>query len=81
MKQLCEISAHELPLNHASFTLDGEHLITVSMDASVRIWDAATGHPVSAPLRHDEWWDVPDVNMPIDRTTLEEISSHCEPGL
>ena len=78
MNQLCEISAHDLPLNHASFTLDGEHLITISMDASVRVWHAATGHPVTSPLRHDDWWEVPKVELPLAPAFLDEIRSHCE---
>jgi serine/threonine protein kinase/WD40 repeat protein len=48
-------------MEYASFSPDGKHLLTVGGrrgDKEVRLWDAATGKPVGAPLKHlpkDNW--------------------------
>ena len=38
-------------MDQAAFSPDGRHLVTVSRDRTVRVWDAATGLPVSPPMR------------------------------
>src|SRR5262249_20587289 len=37
----------------ASFSPDGQHIVTASLDRSARVWNAATGAPVTVLLRHD----------------------------
>lgn len=71
---LCKIVASEMALTLAQFTTDGEHILTVSMDGYARIWDARTGLPVTSPMRHDEWWAVPEPKMN-DAGWLEEVVS------
>lgn len=60
-ESLCKIVASEMAITLATFTPDGAHVLTVAMDGYARIWDARTGLPVTSPLRHDEWWSVPEV--------------------
>src|SRR5262249_27178055 len=53
---------HSRPVVHAAFSLDGRRVVTVSgaaknvdLDTSgydVRIWDAATGRPLTPPWHH-----------------------------
>ena len=38
----------------ASFSPDGSRVVTASADNTARVWDAATGAPVSVPLKHDD---------------------------
>jgi tetratricopeptide (TPR) repeat protein len=46
------------PLRHsdevtgASFSPDGQQVITASLDESARVWDAVTGDPITASLKH-----------------------------
>ena len=71
---LCEIVASEMTLTLAHFTPDGDHVLTVSMDGFARIWDARTGLPVTSPMRHDEWWAVPEPKVD-DAEWLEDVFS------
>jgi len=45
---------HEAPLNFATFSPDGQQVVTVSDDKTARVWEAATGQPAphSRPLLH-----------------------------
>src|SRR5262249_59168339 len=38
---------------YAAFSPDGRYVVTVGRDRVARVWDAATGQPVTPPLRHD----------------------------
>jgi tetratricopeptide (TPR) repeat protein len=40
-------------VSHASFSPDGRRVVTASGDRTARVWDAETGQPLSAPLRHE----------------------------
>ena len=39
----------------AAFSPDGTRIVTASQDGTARLWDAASGAPVSATLKHDGW--------------------------
>ena len=38
----------------AHFSPDGKWVVTCSEDGTARVWDAATGEPVSQPMRHKD---------------------------
>jgi WD40 repeat protein/tetratricopeptide (TPR) repeat protein len=40
-------------LSDFAFSPDGKQVATASRDRTARVWDVATGQPVTAPLRHD----------------------------
>jgi WD40 repeat protein len=53
-----------LPANHvlhgdadgfvrASFSPDGQRIVTASVDGTARVWDVSDGHPIGSPLRHE----------------------------
>jgi hypothetical protein len=44
---------HEGEVNVAAFGPDGMRIITASRDRTARVWDAATGEPLTEPMRHD----------------------------
>ena len=43
---------HDGSLNHATFSPDGALVATAGSDNIARVWNANTGEPVTAPLRH-----------------------------
>lgn len=43
---------HHGPVNAASFSSDGSMVATASSDMTARVWDAATGLPLTPPLLH-----------------------------
>jgi WD40 repeat protein/serine/threonine protein kinase/tetratricopeptide (TPR) repeat protein len=43
---------HERGIQHAAFSPDGKYLATASREGTARVWDVATGRPVSPPLKH-----------------------------
>jgi WD40 repeat protein len=44
---------HQGQVNKAAFSPDGRRVVTGSQDETARVWEAATGKPLSIPLRHD----------------------------
>jgi hypothetical protein len=51
---LTQIVYHEQGVYHASFSPDGRSLLTASADNTARVWDAATGRPLTPPLTQDD---------------------------
>ncbi len=43
---------HEEEVMTAAFSPDGTKVLTCSRDNTARVWDAATGKPITPPLRH-----------------------------
>jgi WD40 repeat protein len=43
---------HSAEVMRAAFSPDGTRVVTASMDKTARVWDAATGSPLSSPFLH-----------------------------
>lgn len=52
--RLLALGAHAGPITSSEFSHDGKFVVTSSHDRTARVWDAATGLPVTAPLAHPE---------------------------
>ena len=52
---LTELKGHKDGVYAASFSTDGERILTASKDKTAWIWDAKTGKPVGEPLGHEGW--------------------------
>ena len=57
----------------ARFSPDGRWIATGAADHTARLWDAATGHPISIPLRHDG--PVLDLQFSLDGRWLVTASA------
>jgi WD40 repeat protein len=51
--RLVQIYTHTEGILHVEFSSDGRRIVTTSADRTARIWDATSGEPVTAPLRHE----------------------------
>jgi WD40 repeat protein/serine/threonine protein kinase/tetratricopeptide (TPR) repeat protein len=51
--RLVQVWHHQSQVIHATFSPDGGRVVTASNDQTARIWDAASGHPVTPPLKHN----------------------------
>ncbi len=47
------LSRHDANLITASFSPDGQWVVTASEDGTARVWEMATGKAVGQPLRHN----------------------------
>jgi WD40 repeat protein len=45
---------HRKRVQFATFSADGERVVTASTDKTARIWNAHTGHPLLEPLQHTD---------------------------
>jgi WD40 repeat protein len=39
----------------AAFSSDGQRVVTAARDGTARLWDASSGKPLGAPMKHDSW--------------------------
>jgi WD40 repeat protein len=44
---------HAGDIRCANFSPDGKYVVTASADGTARVWNAATGQPVTPPMKHD----------------------------
>lgn len=51
--RLVGLGEHGASVNEIAFDPSGERFVTASDDATARVWDARSGHPVSVPLVHE----------------------------
>ena len=53
--RLCHSLEHAKFVRYASFSADGQWLVTASDDHTAQVWNVATGKSAAAPLRHPDW--------------------------
>jgi WD40 repeat protein len=46
---------HGRAFTSVAFSPDGKTVLTGSLDGTARLWEAATGNPVSSPMKHGSW--------------------------
>jgi WD40 repeat protein len=66
------MAEHQSAVTGVEFSPDGTRLVTGSHDNTVRVWDAASGEPISAPMRHrgPVWYSVATAFSPDGRTVV-----------
>ena len=54
------LEGHHSAVTAVAFSRDGARVVTGSQDNTVRVWNAATGAPLSAPMHHPGpvWYGV-----------------------
>jgi WD40 repeat protein/tetratricopeptide (TPR) repeat protein len=53
--RLVHLWIHEGTVNHVELSRDGRRLLTSCDDKTARVWDTATGEPLTPPLTHDPY--------------------------
>lgn len=71
--QRATISGHRGAVLGAQFSPDGTRVLTASADRTARVWDVATGRPVSPPLKHQ--WSVNAASFSPDGARVVTASS------
>jgi WD40 repeat protein len=72
---LSQIILHSDMIRRAVFSPDGERIATASADRTARIWDAASGEPITARLEHRD--EVRDVEFsPDSRWVITASNDH-----
>jgi len=58
LPRFIELPRHDGVIRNASFSPEGNRLLTFSVDGTARIWDAVTGAAATPPLKHerDVYW-------------------------
>ena len=64
-QQLAQVFQHEDAVNGAQFNADESRILTWSEDGTARLWDAASGEPIGAPMRHEEHCQGRRSSMPM----------------
>ena len=49
-----EVWSHAADVDRAVFSADGKRLVTTAKNGQARVWDPATGKPITQPLNHDK---------------------------
>jgi len=74
--RLLQLWVHEGGANDAEFSPDGARVLTAGNDGAARVWDARTGAPLFAPLRHGS--AVQDAMFSPDGSIIATISASAE---
>ena len=54
IEQKLDFKAHSAAIRYAAFSPDGRRIITASADNSGRVWETASGLPLTPPLLHNQ---------------------------
>ncbi|MGD2084612.1 MAG: AAA-like domain-containing protein [Candidatus Aminicenantes bacterium] len=73
-KNLMITYRHNNAVNSVAFSPDGKTVLTGSSDGTARLWEAATGNPVSSPMIHGDW--VYSVAFSPDGKTIMAATSY-----
>ena len=46
-EQKCTLTGHSMGVRPVAYSPDGKHIVSGSLDQTVKVWDAATGKEVS----------------------------------
>jgi WD40 repeat protein len=63
---------HNGNVHSARFSPDGKFVVTASADKTARLWNAATGQAIGAPVKHDD--DVLSAEFSPDGRCIVTIS-------
>ena len=72
------LRGHERFVYSTAFFPDGKRIASAAWDGTARVWDAETGAPVGAPMRHGNARAVACVAVAADGRTLATYARHDE---